>query len=193
MKLWKKTILVALIAVVLEVGYFNFSHWRMQLNADIEKNVTLSLQEGYPLNWEEKDGVLYSLEDPQILFETSAMEIQNIEIYLDGAKGVDTCLFYYTDADGVVQVVSGVQIEQDRYRFTVKDTSSGVIRFDTESAGQMQLRDLEIIINPDGWDISISRIVAVILIYLVGVLLFQTQKMPDYEAYIRGQKGGEEQ
>lgn len=191
MKLWKKTILVVLLAIVLEVGYFNFSHWTIQLNADAEKNVTFSLQDGQPVNWEERGGILYSLEDPQIILALPPMQIQTVALHLDGAKGVERCLFYYTDADGTVQVVSSETTGRDEYQFTVKDASVGMLRFDTEGSAQMQLKNFEMVINPTEWHISISRMVAVVLIYLVGVLLFQTQKMPDYEAYIQKRKGDE--
>ena len=185
MKFWKKTVLVVLFAVVLEFGYFNFSSWRIRLDPNIEKDITLSLQDGYPVNWEEKDGVLYGLEDPQVIFELPAMQIQTVELHLNDADGVEACLFYYTDADGVVQAVSGEEKQKSLYHFIVKDNSAGAVRFDTESTKQMKLKGFEMVINPTEWDISISRIVAVILIYLVGALLFQTQKMPDYEVYTR--------
>lgn len=191
MKFWKKTVLVVLFAVVLEIGYFNFSHWKIQLNADTAKDVTFSLQDGQPVNWEEADGILYSLEDPQIILDLAPMQIQTVVLHLDGAKDVERCLFYYTDTDGTVQTVNGEATGGDEYLFTVKDTSVGAVRFDTEGSAQMQLKNFEMVINPTEWHISISRIVAVVLIYLVGVLLFQTQKMPDYEAYIQKRKGDE--
>ena len=61
-----------------------------------------------------------------------------------------------------------------------------ILRIDLGEDAEVKLSDIHVVVNPvPRLHVSVSRIVAVVLIYVCGSLLFRIQKMPDYTRYIQ--------
>ena len=180
-KLLKKVIIISLIAVLLEVFYFNFSALQLMLGEHEGKNLVFHENDFSFVDWEKQGDTFISTSvDPQVLIGLDGMRINSVLLHADTIPQTDSYQFYYTDEHGEVAVVNGSRSESGLIMFHVNDWSANWIRIDIGDAPGIQLKGVTVTVNPVQWDISLSRIVAIILIYLLGSLLFRIQSMPDY-------------
>jgi len=84
--------------------------------------------------------------------------------------------FYYTDSKGVIQMIPFIK-EGKTYIATINRRVSGYIGISTYNSASVS----EAIINASAISFSLSRVIAMLIIYVAGVLLFSIQKMPDYQ------------
>ena len=181
MKFSTKIVAVTLAAVLLEVLYFNFQPLAMSISKNIEKNLIYSMDDLSFVNWEKNsDGSYTSLEDPQVLIPTPQMKIELVEVNFRTEPSVVHSELFYTDANGTLQVCQNLSNQEDSFRCKIGETAQGTIRLDIGETSGVTLSELIVVVNPVQFDISVSRIVAVLLIYVFGSLLFRIQKMPDY-------------
>lgn len=182
-KLLKKIAMICLFAVLLEVVYFNYSALRMMFGEQKDKNLAFQEENTLFVNWEKQGSTFVSTSvDPQMLFELDAMKIDTVVLQADTVPAVVPCQFFYTNANGEVVAVEGSTDPEKEgcIEFQVDDWSSDLIRIDIGDAPGIQLGGFTVTVNPVQWHISLSRIIAVVLIYLLGSLLFRIQRMPDY-------------
>jgi hypothetical protein len=74
-------------------------------------------------------------------------------------------------------VTEGVQ--KSPLYLNIKDNVTD-LRIDLGDDAGIMLNSFKLTVNPTAWNISFSRIIAVLLIYCVGTLLFNLQKTPNY-------------
>lgn len=180
-KLLKRTVVICLIAALLEIFYFNFSTVQMMTGEQEEKNLIYHESDFSFVDWEQQGDTFISTSiDPQILIGLDGMKINSVLLQADTIPEIDSYQFYYTNEHGEVAVVNGSRIKNGAIMFYVNDWSANWIRIDIGDTPGIQLGGFTVTVNPVQWHISLSRIIAVVLIYLLGSLLFRIQRMPDY-------------
>ncbi|MCI8476805.1 MAG: hypothetical protein HFE97_00440 [Oscillospiraceae bacterium] len=190
MKFAYRVIMISIAAVLLELLYFNFQPLKLSINADLERNIVYYHDNLEFINWNKsEDGRFISMDDPQILIPSPQMKIVSVEVAFQTEPESNDCLFFFTNSEGIVEVAQGQKIENG-VRFEIDQTAGRTTRVDIGDAAGIELKNVSVIFNPTNWNISISRIVTVILIYVSGYWLFQIQRMPDYglEMQIKAKK-----
>ncbi len=175
--------LALFVGIVLELGYFNFFTIYNIVHPQIEESqYTLSQMQFQ--NWNKQGNILVSETDPALIITGVNLFVNTIDLRFDTSSSIDSIvLFYINDehpqiTEQTMVHLSGPLEKKCRVRIdaTVKD-----LRIDLGDAAGTQLRDFTVTINSKAFDISFSRIIAVVLIYLAGAFLFRIQKMPDYK------------
>lgn len=175
-----KVVASAAVAVLLEVLCFNFQTMAIFLDTSLEKNIVYTCDEMLFINWNAAgDGSYISGDDPQILIPSPPMKIVSVDVALQTEPASNTCVFFYTAEDGTVATVEN-QSANGFVQFSVDQPVDEMTRIDVGDAAGTRLTDISVTINPAKWNISLSRIAAVVLIYLCGSMLFRIQRMPDY-------------
>lgn len=186
MKFSFKVLLSVCIAVLLELSVFNFDVWSTKMKAEQLKTDTFSLEELTLVNWHMEDGAYISDVDPQLFVPTDPMWLSSIFIQYKTAPQVENCSFYYSNPDQTVDVLSKTDVLNGQTIFKLDQEVGPILRIDLGEDAGVKLSDIHVVVNPvPRLHISVSRIAAVVLIYIVGSLLFRIQKMPDYTHYIQ--------
>lgn len=179
MKLIYKVVIVLLIGVTLELGYFNFDYFREYMDKSTKKNILYTMGQMEIQNWTTTDTGLVSEIDPMLIIRGVDTKVKRIKLEVKTQKPTDYILLFYTnetipifnDSDSILYNVNEVQVI-DKY---VKD-----LRIDIGDKAGTKLEHIEVIINPMNFIFSISRIIAILMIYLLGRFLFTIQQSPDY-------------
>ena len=186
MKFSLKILLSVCAAVLLELAVFNFDVWQMRLSAEPQKNIVFSLGELTPVNWRTEGDTYVSESDPQLFIPTDPMYLYSVSVQYETEPQVTSCTFYYSNPDGTVSLLNNTDILGEQTIFRLNKTIGPILRIDLGEEPGIKLSDMRVVVNPTPQlHISISRIVAVVLIYTCGSLLFRIQKMPDYTRYIQ--------
>lgn len=186
MKFSSKVLLSVCVAVLLEVVVFNFDVWGTKLKAEQLQTAAFSLEDLTPVNWYMEDGVYISDVDPQLFVPTDPMWLSSVSIQYITEPQVTDCAFYYSNPDQTVSVLNNIDISDGQTVFKLDKEIGPILRVDLGEEAGVRLSAIRVIINPmPQLHISISRIVAVVMIYVCGSLLFRIQRMPDYTHYIQ--------
>lgn len=186
MKFSFKVLLSVCIAVLLELSVFNFDVWSTKLKTEQLKTATFSLEELTLVNWHMEDGAYISDIDPQLFVPTDSMWLSSVSIQYETEPQVANCSFYYSNPDQTVDVLNNTDISNGQTLFKLDKEVGPILRIDLGEDAEVKLSDIHVVVNPvPRLHISVSRIVAVVLIYVCGSLLFRIQKMPDYTRYIQ--------
>jgi hypothetical protein len=186
MKFWVKIMFSALVAIALELLCFNFQTLLILLDDNIPKDKSYTLQDMTLINWVDNgDGTYISQTDPQLLIPSEAMRIRRISVSFKAVPAIDICTFYYTDTKNVLHSIINKEISKGETAFTPDEQVIATTRLDIGETDGVKLSDIKVTINPTDIHISVSRIIAVVLIYVCGSLLFRIQRMPDYTKYIQ--------
>lgn len=193
MKYLKRGILALLVGVLLEVLYFNFSTLAIRLNPEIiTKSYSLSQME--PVNWVKTGNTLVSGLDPMLQISGVDCFAKTLTIQFNTDSSVESVTIFYTNDQNDIFNGNAMLVRTG--------TISGLCMFDAnvnvkdlrvdlgDMAGTV-LNEATVIVNDDSFDFSISRVVAVVLIYFAAVFLFSIQKMPDYHLEKITYKGNE--
>lgn len=176
----RNVMIVAVFAVALELLYFNFPMLSARLDTELSTDVSYMLKDLVLVNMDENSHGYVSKEDPQLFAETDSMKIQQVEVNCQTEPMITSLLFYYTDAENVVQVISAPVASDGSASIRLNQNVGPILRIDPGEAAGVRLLDCSITINSTHLRISPARIVAVVLIYVCGFLLFRIQRMPDY-------------
>jgi len=180
-----KFIAVVAIALLIELLVFNFSQVSMLLNSHLSKNACYSLKDMKQVNWENYNDRIISDPDPMLILSGINNEVRVAEIRLEADEPLKSMTVFYTNSQdelfsdkGMIKANAQQGVFLVSLNKFVKDLRIDV----TENAG-LVLHNMTIIINPVKLNISFSRIITVVLIYLSTILLFKLQKSPDYHMY----------
>ena len=187
MKFYQKVLLSLLFAIALELCWFQRSIWRIRRDRDAPRNDQYELADMVLLNWRETDGEYISEADPIIYIPTDPMYLNELEIHFVTEPVCENCLFYYTAESGEVRAESFIA-DRGSARIMIGQNVGPILRVDLGEDAGTKLKSVSAVINPAQMHISISRMIAVVLIYVCGSLLFRIQRMPDYTKYIQNQE-----
>lgn len=187
----KRIIMVLIIVCCIEVFGINFFNTLSLVDISIEKNIEYTLQDVQTVNWDQENEYLISQYDPNLIIGDIDTFIKKIKLDINSNQEIPYIQVFYTNNENenfngelLVEysqpVVGEVEMTINQY---VKD-----LRIDLGDEEGMILDDIKVIINPTSFNFSISRVIAMILIYFLFVGLFYLQKNPDYN--INEGKGG---
>lgn len=175
---------IIIISILLEVGFFNFSNIALTLDKSLDKNISYSLNEMEAINWKKDDKRLVSELDPMLIINNLNKYIRNIKIIVDASSPIMSTTIFYTNKENEVfnghalilynnQLIDTATIEVNK---DVRD-----LRIDLGDLDGLELKSIKVIINFVQFNFSVSRVVAMVLIYMCGYALSALQKSPDYE------------
>lgn len=175
-----KAAVITAVSILLEIFFFNFQTVAMLVDVSLEKNMVYTSDDVTYVNWDTaQDGSYISREDPQILIPTSAMKMNIVEISFQAEPADHTCVFFGTDREGTIFSME-TQSLGGYAQFPVNQWTAETVRVDIGDYAGTVLSGIVVTVNPAKFHISFSRIVAIILIYLSGSMLFRIQRMPNY-------------
>lgn len=179
-----RLVLSVLVTILIEVFAFNFS----ALWAHIEgvSPLILSDEQFTYLNWEEIDGQRLSLPDPILYVEGLEVQIRSMEIELDAHPMPQIYTIFYTlgreEAFSDTHMLTVTADSENRcikVPFPLMDKIYA-LRVDLGEEAGTYLDHISIHINEFKWDISLARILAMLVIYWGATGLMRLQKSPDY-------------
>lgn len=187
----KRIIGVLFIACCIEVFGINFSNILSLADNSVEKNREYSLQDMQAVNWKQEDGHLISQYDPNLIVEDVDTFIKKMKLKISSNQEIPYIQVFYTNNEnenfnGELLVEYGQPVKEE-VEISL-DQHVNNLRIDLGDEEGMMLDDIKVVINPVNFNFSISRIVAMILIYVLSIGLFYLQKNPDYN--INEGKGG---
>lgn len=188
MKFSLKVLLSLCVAILLEIAVFNFNVWQSRFASDQLKPTEYTVEDLTFVNWRLDGDGYVSDADPQLFVPTSSMRINSVSVEILSEPEMTECMLYFSNPDGTVIAQENTDIRGST-TFRIGKNVGPTLRIDPGEKAGLRLSDVRIIVNPTPHlHISISRIIAVVLIYVCGSLLFRIQRMPDYTHYIQKEK-----
>jgi len=135
------------------------------------------------VNWEQADNRYISLSDSQIIWLDTDRHVRSFRVeYYPPSQASGIEFFYTNDLNPFFSAETLVSVpEIAEGSFTViTNMHMNDLRVDLVEEAGFVLERVSITLNPADLDFSVSRIVAVIIIYLGIKLLFGIQKIPAY-------------
>lgn len=179
----KRFLLVIFFACIIEIGVINFTNI-LNLLGNNSKNVVYDSNSMEKINWENNDGKLISNLDPNLIIKDVNTNVKKISIQVTSDKEIPYIDVFYT-SNGE-QVFNGDMLIRDstptksianiNIDKLVKD-----LRIDLGDEPGLAISDVKVIINPAKIDFSISRVIAMIIIYYSTMGLLSLQKNPYYK------------
>lgn len=179
----KRIIMVLIVACCIEIFGINFFHILNVFDNSVEKNIEYTLQDMQKVNWSQGVPYLISKYDPNLIIENVNVFTKKIKLDISSNQEIPYIQVFYTNNENenfneklLVEyeqpVVGEIEISINQY---VKD-----LRIDLGDEEGVILDNINVIINPTDFNFSISRVVAMILIYFLSIGLFYLQKNPEY-------------
>ena len=183
MKFINKVCLSLVIAVIFELTFFQFPFWASRFDQTSPKDLCYEIKDKAAENSEKEEIVFDNNEDLILNLPCERMRLYYAIAVFPTEPNLDDITLYYQRDDGSLKAVKG-DIEKNRVYFSVNKLVESELRLEIDERAKAEINNLLIIVNPTTLDFSVSRIVAVVLIYVCGSLLFRIQRMPDYTKYI---------
>lgn len=179
----KRIIMVLIIACCVEVFGINFFNTLSLFDNSVEKNIEYTLQDMQTVNWSQENEHLISQYDPNLIVEDVDVFIKKIKLDISSNQEIPYIQVFYTNNEnknfnGELLVEYGQPVAGE-VEITVNQYAKN-LRIDLGDEEGIILDNIKVIINPINFNFSISRIIAMILIYLLSAGLFYLQKNPDY-------------
>lgn len=195
MKFRYKLFFITVFAIFLEIVIFNFPYVSGMLNGNIEKNISYNLEDIEKVNWRKVDNSLISEQDPMLTISNIDTYVKDFELSFSIDKKIPFIMIYYTqnEDDTFNDKMSIALTDNLRDKNEIKVNSFVKdLRVDLGDDAGVKLNSLDVVINPVKLNISISRIIAILLIYIVGIGLFYLQRSPNFEDLINNDEGDKE-
>ena len=195
MKQVKKTCVILLVTLCIEVFYFNFGYFYAYLFSDVPHNIQLELGDFEIEHWQKAEDGLVSEFDPILVHDGINIFIEKILIQADLDQEIPYIVFFYTDDFHVAfseetmievsQLINGaVEIPVSQY---VKD-----IRIDLGDSAGIKLTKLAVTINPLHFVFSFVRYIAMLVVCFGFWALTSLQRSPEYGLDAKKAGSGEE-
>lgn len=176
---------VLLVAIIIELAFFDFadisniiSNNKMQIH-----DKTLFIADAQLINWDVGEEIYISKNDPIILFEGINNKINNFKIKVDSKQKLENITVFYTKNKsglaGEPYQLSPVKLINNEGNIKIDDYIYS-LRIDLSENEGLKIGDFSIILNPTKLDFSISRVVAMLVIYFSTGALFRLHKSPEY-------------
>jgi hypothetical protein len=170
--------LVFILAVTLEVGVFNFGYWREKTNTTTMKNIAYNLDQMEKVNWIKTPKGWVSKGDQHLILKDVNTQINTMQIKIQVEKEPDYVLLFYKE-DGMEEFSNDASILYEGETLLIGKKVTD-LRFDISNQKGVVLKSINLLINPMSFHFSTSRIIAILLIYILGCALFAIQRSPDY-------------
>lgn len=178
-----KVIASILIAILLEVLFFNFSALRNTIAG--QKEEVYQKDQLMLFNWDETGEDAVSMPDPMIYVEGIGVKASSLTVKLDMEPMPKSITVFYTT--GTNEAFSGDKmliIDPATGDDTVQlDARISAVRVDPGEDAGLVLHDAAFVFNEVRWDISAARIVAMLIIYWGTKFLMALQRTPDYGTF----------
>jgi len=180
----KRILSIVIVALIIELLVFNFFNVIHLLDKGLEKNKEYTLEQMEIMNWERSGNDIISGLDPMIIVDDVATVVKEINIECEVNNVIPYIDVFYTNNtydqfNGELLIHhkqptnTTATIKINQY---VKD-----LRIDLGDEAGLKLSNIKVIINPTKIDFSLSRVIAMILIYFASIGLFYLQKNPEYK------------
>ena len=180
----KNGLIVLAVALLLEFGVFNFGYLLAMVNSNAQNNLTYTMEQMEVVNWIKKDNTLISGLDPNLVIPKINTMVKKVEITVDADKPISNVVLFYTN-DQHSNFSAETMILGPKTMATTTTTTLNQqvenLRIDLGDDADLTLKKITVIVNPLKSDFSISRIVAILLMYLATIGLSALQKGPDYK------------
>lgn len=172
--------LVLLFAVVLEVLYFNFDAISDYLDNSIQHDISYQLSDMELTNFNEN---LISSSDPMLCIYGIDIFVRDIIVRVETNGAATGSLFYTTQSEEDFSAEKMLLLNNlsgtEKY---LLNSNIHALRVDPGEDANIKLYDFEIILNPSSrFDISVSRIITILIVYYGFTMLFSIQRMPEYK------------
>lgn len=172
-------LIVSVVAMMLEIFYFNFGAIYDQVDQSIQHDISYQLTDMELQNYSED---LVSYADPMLYLYGVNTYVDDILIHIETSGATTGTLFYTTQTGQQFSAENMIVINDltgtDPYTINKYICA---LRVDPGEDAGVILYDSVIVLNPsETFNISFARILAVFVIYYGFTLLFSFQKMPTY-------------
>lgn len=178
-KMARNLLLVFLIAVVAEVTIFQMSYWSMKWQ-NVETNIQYNMADFEPEGWKTSDNSFISQGNQHFYLRDVNQEIKTIELSANITPSPDyILLFYTTQQEEEFSDENSILIENKTQ--SKLDEKICSLRLDFSNISGLELTDFTLVINRAEFNFSWSRIIAILMIYLIAKGLFYIQRPTVYQ------------
>ncbi|WP_407306646.1 hypothetical protein [Desulfosporosinus sp. SB140] len=180
----KNLLIVLTVALLLEFGVFNFDFISAKVNPNKKYNLTYTMEKMQAVNWTKQDNTLVSRFDPNLIIPSINTMVNKVNITVDADKSISNVVLFYTNNKHInFSAESMITDNETLVTTTTIDLNQQVkdLRIDLGDNPGLVLKKITVIINPIKFNFSISRIIAILLMYLATIGLSALQKGPDYK------------
>lgn len=179
MNIFKKIAVPMLAAVLIEVVFFNFVSL-FGLFKGVEP-IEFTADDLSFVNWTEVDNGFVSQSDPMIILENLSIMADTFTICLKGEPQPGSYTIFYTEGAEKFSeknmIITSNMTGKDTFPLGRRITA---IRVDPGEEAGLMLHNVTFIFNNPCWDISLSRIVAMLMVWWGTKFLMSLQRAPDY-------------
>lgn len=173
---------VLICAILLECFYFNFTFFNRVLFQHSRMS-TQVLDDFETVSWRYHETGMISENDAQLIFPGLNEEVGEFTVYLDSMPLPKYIDFFYTNEDHPFFAGDSLIRVECHGKNIIKIPVHTVVqnyRLDLGDDPGVVLTSLRVVKDESIFSFSFSRVLTVVLIWLVGTFLFGMQKMPDY-------------
>lgn len=179
----KRFFVVLIYSALIELIVFqSVNIWKIY-RPNSNANQTYTLSDFEVANWQpNEDGTFTSAVDPILVCVLDGQKIDEISIVITASQSIPYIEVFYLNEKYVNYgevMIRCDEVKDNRASIDINDKVKA-LRLDLGDDPGVILSELSVVVNPVEINISISRIVAMMMIYWCGVFLFSLQKMPDY-------------
>lgn len=174
---------VLFVCILIEVVAFNLTEWGdifANYSQGLQKEM-LTLKDAMMINWQQEETTFVSMEDPVIVFSGIDKMVNMLELKIIGQNEVNEpiTIFVTFQAGQEPQILFTDLPAQNKLRCFIGAYIQD-LRIDIGECAGIQIEDCEVTLNQHRVNFSISRVVAMMLIYYITQLLFLFHRGPDY-------------
>lgn len=180
-----KFLAAVIFATLIEIIFFDLSsilnvisNYRQPV-----QNKVLSIEEAQLINWDTIGGTYVSQADPMIVFEGINARINNFRIKVVMNQDIDGVTVFYTKNNsgvaGELKEITSIKLKNNEANVKLDDDVYS-IRVDLGENAGTKINNFSITLNPLNLNFSISRVVAMLIIYFFTRALFRLHKSPEY-------------
>ena len=180
-----KFIIAVMFATLIELIFFDLSGIISMVSNYKEsiRNKVASIAEAQLINWDTNGGTYISQADPMIVFERINGRINNVRINVETNQDIDGVTVFYTKNNsgvaGELKEIKSIKLVNNEANVKLDDDVYS-IRVDLGEQAGTKINNFHITLNPLNIGFSISRVVAMLIIYFLTGALFRLHKSPDY-------------
>lgn len=179
MNILKKVLVSLLVAVLIEVVFFN-SAPLVNLFKGV-KPMEFSADKLSFVNWSKTDTGFVSQPDPMIILENLSIVADTFTVRLTAEPQPSSYTIFYTRGaetfSGNNMIITSDMTGDDTFPLGQRISA---IRIDPGEEAGLVLHDVTFVFNNLSWDISLSRIVVMLVIWWGTKFLMSLQKAPNY-------------
>lgn len=182
-KFYIQVILVFIFGVVLELCWFNLDYLMFRLK-DVPKNVEYTMEDAELYNWQKTNEGYISQPDPMIVLANLNYYVENICINTTPEVDISDGAIFYTNnniaqfgTDGMIQIVEPLK---DANVFVIGDNVKD-LRVDIGESEGTVVNNVKLTINVNQLDFRFTRVIIIVLIYVVGYFLLTLQRPRKYD------------